>query len=218
MHPKRIKSAGYCLCNLSFKITFIPVLFFLIIITPGLRAQWVNNPQQNTKLVVDAKNPINISAVSDLQGGSYIFWQDNRDGFQTEVYFLHADANGDPSFRADGKILSTINGDKGNPIPVNSGSNSIMVVWRELKGNDGGNLFAQKVQSNGSLLWSDKGIKITNTNQNLTDFSIDSDKKGYAYISFVTKDPQLLEDYKVGFQKISPRGKLLIDSILKLGL
>lgn len=212
MHPKRIKTTGYYLCNLSIKISFIPVLFLLIITTPGLRAQWVNNPPQNTKLVVDAKNPINISAVSDLKGGAYIFWQDNRDGFQTDVYFLHADANGDPSFRADGKVLSTINGDKGNPIPVNSGSNSIVVVWRELKGNDGGNLFAQKVQSNGSLLWTDKGIKLTNTDQNLTDFSIDSDKKGNSYISFVTKDPRLLEDYKVGFQKISPHGKLLIDS------
>ncbi|MBZ0200559.1 MAG: T9SS type A sorting domain-containing protein [Ignavibacteriaceae bacterium] len=217
MHLRNIISSGINFFtnnsySLGSKIFLMLFVFLIILITPLLHAQWVNNPEQNTKLVVDAVNPINISAVSDLKGGSFIFWQDNRDGFQTDVYFLHADGNGNASFRADGKILSSLNGDKANPVPVNSGANSVVVVWRELKGNYGDNLFAQKVQSNGSLLWSNKGIKLTNIKQNITDFSVDSDNKGFTYTSFVTKDPQLIDGYKIGYQKISPDGNLLIDS------
>jgi len=212
-----IESFNYALTtDESYRLSAVNFLFLIVILFVSIsfevRAQWVNNPEQNTKCVIEAVNPVNISAISDFEGGAFIFWQDNRSGFQSDIYFLHTDANGHASFRADGKSVSSLSEDKGNPISVKCTPGDAVVVWHNLKGNEGGNLFAQKVHSNGKLGWSNKGIAITRVKDNITDFSVDSDKDGFTYAAFITKDPDLIEDYKIGFQKITSGGKLMIDS------
>ena len=78
--------------------------FILVVVSIlPVKAQWVNNPALNTKLVIEGVKPINISSVEDLKGGAFIFWEDNKSGFQNEIFFIHMDGNGKVSFNADGK-------------------------------------------------------------------------------------------------------------------
>ena len=77
----------YCTAGM---LSLILVLIFIL----PLKAQWVNNPALNTKLVVDGSKPINISSVEDLKGGALIFWEYNKSGFQNEIFFIHMDGIG----------------------------------------------------------------------------------------------------------------------------
>ena len=82
--------------NNSFSFMMPVVLFvvlFMLLHTDTF-AQWINNPTLNTELVSDASDPINILSVRDLSGGAFVFWQDNKSGFQNEVYFVRVDGDG----------------------------------------------------------------------------------------------------------------------------
>ena len=102
----------------------------MIFILP-MKAQWVNNPALNTKLVIDGAKPINISSVEDLKGGAFIFWEDNKSGFQNEIFFIHMDGNGKVSFNADGKKISDQMGDKFTPVVAQNLPNTAVVVWKD---------------------------------------------------------------------------------------
>src|SRR5664279_710697 len=149
-----ILSIKYC------KSIFLSFIFLMIIIHP-VKAQWVNNPALNTRIVIDGSKPVNISSVEDLKGGAFIFWEDNKSGFQNEIFFIHMDGNGKVSFQADGKKISELSGDKYSPAVSQNLPNTAVVVWKDYSNNKNGNLFAQRVYSNGNLLWEKKGVQVT---------------------------------------------------------
>lgn len=194
------------------------IIFFVIVFGfySSTVAQWVNNPKTNTKLVIDTNNPVNITSVRDYNGGAFIFWQDNKKDSISQVYFIHVDANGKVSMRADGKNVSTLNGAKENPVSSVSLSNSAVVTWKDFSTNRFGNLFAQRVSSNGDYLWNEKGIQLTNDNYNIYDYSITSDTKGNVFISYVTNVPGIQNNYKVESLKITPGGKFGFDSTVTI--
>ena len=170
--------------------------------------QWSNDPAKNTRLVIDAADPIDISAVEDLRGGAFIFWQDNKDRFQGKVYFMHVDADGKISFRADGKQVSGLPVSSENPVCCGSLPNSAAVVWKDI---EAGGLYAQRVQENGSLLWSENGVRVTSKDI-VNDYTAASDNKGSCIISYITKPSDLNGFYSLKVQKISADGKKLFKS------
>jgi hypothetical protein len=178
----------------------------LIIILP-VNAQWVNNPALNTRLVIDGSKPVNISSVEDLKGGAFIFWEDNKSGFQNEIFFIHMDGNGNVSFQADGKKISELSGDKFSPAVSQSLPNTAVVVWKDYSNNKNGNLFAQRVYNNGNLLWNKKGVQITPDYPEVIDYSVCSDKNGNVYISYIAKADEFGSSYKLIFQKININGQ-----------
>ena len=76
-------------------------------------SQWVNDPSSNTKLVIDPLDPVNLVLLKDLSGGGYVFWEDKKINATNDIYFIHFNENGEVSFRADGKVISTRSRRKG---------------------------------------------------------------------------------------------------------
>jgi hypothetical protein len=173
-----------------------------------LYSQWVNNPVLNTKIVVGASKPINISSVEDLKGGAFIFWEDNKSGFQNDIFFIHMDGNGKVSFRSDGKKVSELNGNKVQPEVSLNLPNTAVVVWKDFTKSKSGNLFAQRVYSNGNLLWPNDGVQVSPNYPDVNDYSICSDNLGNVYLSYVAKDNEFGTAYKIIFQKIKVNGEL----------
>jgi hypothetical protein len=196
--------------NARLLFKFFIVLFFIVI--NSSEAQWVNNPAQNTKLVFDAHDPVNISTAADNKGGAFLFWEDNKPSFQNDIYFVHVDGNGKASFRADGKKIVQLSGEKRNPISAVNQPNTAIVVWKDFTLHAKGELYAQKVLNNGNLLWSDNGLQLTNSSNEISDYSIDSDKNGNVFVSYLSKGEPLNSDYEICIQKVSATGKLLFDS------
>ncbi len=185
------------------------LLFFLLLVC-FMRtnfSQWIKNPKENNQLAIETMDPINISAADDENGGAFVFWEDNKYGFQNEVYFMHIDDNGRISFRADGKKITSLNGPEDNPIISSLLSNSAVVVWKDFTDSKSGYLMAQRVNYNGLLLWTNKGIEISNSNHDIYDYSVSTDNLGNTFVAFVDKEPKITGDYKVVLKKISLSGK-----------
>jgi hypothetical protein len=194
--------------NLIFLIA-AAVLFLFV----SAKAQWVNDPSSNTKLVIDPVDPINITAFSDISGGAFVFWEDKKGSTNSEIYFVHIDKNGDVSFRADGKVVSTRNGLKENPIAiVEPGGNSI-VLWRGFDKRKNSELFVQKLSKNGLRLWQNEGIQLTESKIEKVDFSLRVGKLGYTHISYITKNLSAGNKFSVRYNVLTPNGMVLNDSL-----
>ncbi len=172
-------------------------------------AQWSNNPNENTKLVVETSDPINISTVSDNEGGAFIFWQDKKDGLLNSVYFIHINNYGKVSFRADGKKITGLSGAEENPVGISYMHNSALVLWTDYTFSNSGDIHIQDVQTNGLRLWTDNGVRITNTKNRVSNYSLCVNDSGYVFVSYVSKEPSITGSYKIMVQKINPNGKLL---------
>jgi hypothetical protein len=190
---------------------FVTLIIFACSIN-SLLAQWAIDPTSNTRLVTNPVDPINISAVKDLEGGAYIFWQDTKGVSKSNVYFIHIDPNGNSSIRSDGKAITTNNNVKNNPVAISDPEGNSMVMWRELDKKKVANLFIQKVTKNGLRLWGTDGLKITDSKYEKIDYALGADKKGYCLVSYVTKTYQIPNKYFVRYQKIDPNGRAVDDS------
>lgn len=197
--------------GINIKIFFV-IAFLSFFAFDNLLAQWVNDPSANTKIVIDPVDPVNISAIKDMEGGAYIFWQDKKFNSSPDIYFLRINRNGEPGFRADGKSITTSGNIKEDPLTVSGPFGNAIVIWKEIDKKRESNLFIQKVSKNGLRLWGANGLQLTNSKLEKTDYSLRVDKKGYSYISFVSKSAQVFNRYLISYQKVDPNGRLLEDS------
>lgn len=200
--------------NYNYSLLFLLVIFIVIMFGffSSASAQWVKDPDTNTKLVVNTTDPVDISSVKDFNGGAFIFWQDKKKDSSSKVYFIHVDADGTVSLRADGKDVSTLKEGKENPVCSENLPNSAVVIWKDFSESESGSLFAQRVSANGDYLWNEKGVQLTDGSNDVYDYSIVSDKNGNVFISYITKNAELEPGYKVEVNKINPDGNFALDS------
>ncbi len=189
----------------SLKILF---LYFFFIATAN-NAQWVNNPSSNTKLVIETKNPFNLSAIEDGSGGVFIVWEDDKTGLNNDVYFIHANDKGEVSFRADGKTVSTLIGKKESPVMISDSEGFAYVVCKSSIIRKPDQLFAQKISRNGNRLWGNEGVNLSNNELDIVDHSIDFNSNGSLSIAYILREPGFTGDYIIAHQSVDKSGKLL---------
>jgi hypothetical protein len=90
--------------------------------------------------------------------------------------------------------------------------NNAVVAWTDFTVNKTGDLFIQKVQANGGILWHPKGIKINNFKKEIGEYSLCANEKNEIFISYLAKEPNQVFNSQVILQKVSPSGKFLFDS------
>ncbi|MDR3626785.1 MAG: hypothetical protein P4L45_08120 [Ignavibacteriaceae bacterium] len=211
----------------SYNFMMPAILFVILFMLLGtdIFAQWINNPTLNTELVTEASDPINILSVRDLNGGAFVFWQDNRNGFQNEVYYIRMDAGGkinqltgqnnlnavQTDFKHDIRKVTSMSGSEENPVCSYDISNSAIVVWTDYTYSKTGYLFAQRILGNGNPGWTDRGLQISSSDDEISGYSLCSDNSGSSYVAFISKESAINGDYKVEVQKISLDGKILFD-------
>lgn len=188
------------------------ILFYclsVLTLNISLNAQWVNNTNENTKLVIDVIDPVNISVVDDSKGGTFIFWQDKKELGGSQVLFIHLDGSGTVSFRADGKKISQLPGQMLNPVSTASSNGTAVVLWKDYSHNTSGDLYLQKVTSNGNLLWSPSGLQLTNPNEEVNDYLLTSTEQGQVFVSYVAKSKNLNSVYSIKIKLINADGKVV---------
>lgn len=198
--------------NSEIKI-FLLIVLLIILFTDKPFAQWVNDPSSNTKLVIDPLDPVNINTIRDLNGGGYVFWQDKKINSISDIYFIHFNKNGEVSFRSDGKTVSTRSGAKEDPIVVIDPSGNSIVLWKGYDKKKIPELYIQKLSKNGLRLWQNEGIQLTDNKIEKIDYSLRTDKRGFAFTSYITKSSSSSNKYFVRYQVLNPSGKLLSDSL-----
>ena len=195
-------------------------ILILLVVLLGLidhsLAQWVSDPSSNTKLVIDPVDPINITALKDFSGGAYVFWQDKKGSSESDINFIHFNKNGDVSFRADGKTVSTKLGAKENPLAVVEPSGNSVVLWKGYDSRKNPELFIQKLSKNGLRLWQSEGIQLSESRIEKIDYSLRVDKRGYSHVSYITKNSASTNKFSVRYKILTPAGKILSDPLKEI--
>ena len=197
-----------CLKTESGK-TFFRLQFFILFLflSFSLLGQWVNDPAINNKLVADTKDPKNITAVENPEGGIFLFWQDNNSLGRPDIFYQFINLDGNTTFGSKGKAVSENLTKKEKPIVSNSINNSTVIIWQE-KAKGKTNLFAQRVDNTGFLVWGKNPIQVIESASEVIDYSLSTDHDGNTYIVYIEKDRSFIHNFRLKIQRVSAIGDL----------
>ena len=116
---------------------------------------------------------------SDGAGGAIIAWSD---GQRSGIYAQRVDGNGYTLWPMNG--IAIYKGDDRTPYMVSDGAGGAIMVWGENRATAYDDIFAQRVNGKGELLWPEKGAAICTEPENQTDLKLLSDGSGGAIIAW----------------------------------
>ena len=147
-------------------------------------SQWNPNPTYNTAVIIQPKSQQNIHTVSDNKKGCVISWDDNRNNLtnSTDIYAQRIKSNGFAKWATNGIPICTELGiQKSNNITSGGIDGSSIITWED--GRSGNyDIYAQKVDSSGNILWGTNGLLVCNRSTNQKNPKIISDNAGGAII------------------------------------
>ena len=126
---------------------------------------------------------INAKIVSDGSGGAIITWQDSRVKYY-DIYAQRVDAEGNRLWAVDGKPISTTADNHEVPEIVSDGSGGAIITWYGYYGTDYNDIYAQRVDADGTLLWGVDGKPISTEVEDQYYPQIVSDGSGGAIITW----------------------------------
>lgn len=109
----------------------------------------------NGNPIIDASGDQNQHTFwEDGTGGAILAWHDKRVPDDENLYLQRIAANGDLLWDEDGILLCSAAGPQEQPKMCPDGTGSFIFSWRDKRSDPYGDIYAQRVDLNGNLLWS----------------------------------------------------------------
>ncbi len=121
--------------------------------------------------------------IGDGGGGAYVVWQDNRSGAGYDIYLQHVSSAGEMLLQDDGLPLCKATGHQYYPKIVPSPGGEVIVAWQDKRAGNF-DIYAQRVNTLGDLLWTPNGILVCNTEFDQVDPVVTADGNGGAIIAW----------------------------------
>ncbi|MEO8513665.1 MAG: T9SS type A sorting domain-containing protein [Ignavibacteria bacterium] len=128
-------------------------LIVALIIPLTTISQWQGNPVSTA-----VNNQINPVMTTDGSGGTIITWQDKRNG-KYEIYAQRMNSDGNAMWSSNGIAICTQDSNY-TPIIVSDGTGGAIIAWQSYRGSATADIFAQRVNSSGSVQWSNNGVPV----------------------------------------------------------
>jgi hypothetical protein len=146
---------------------------------------WSNDPAVNTAVCTAFDHQYNHQMVSDGSDGAIVTWQDYRDryGTMSDIYAQRIDWKGKVLWALDGVVVSIAPNDQVTPQIVSDGSDGAVIMWTDSR-NGNLDIYAQKIDASGNLLWQPDGVAICTTAHSQEYPQIISDGAGGAIITW----------------------------------
>lgn len=152
-------------------------------------AQWDDNGIPVCKTPGDQRAPVMVFT------GQYFYpaiicWEDRRSGLDWDIYAQRIDLEGGLMWDENGVAVCTSDGNQKSPqIAIDKASRDIIVTWEDLPFDPSSfTLYAQKVASNGSIVWAKNGVPVSSIDSALYEHSIAPDGSGGAVIAWSDTD------------------------------
>ena len=168
---------------------------------PSTSNKWL--PKGNAICIVNGSQ-ISPQIVSDGAGGAIITWQDMRDD-SGDIYAQRIDLNGNEKWSTNGTAICTAVGIQDIPQIVSDGVGGAIITWKDRR-TDHGDIYAQRVDSNGNILWTPNGITICTAGFMQIDPCICGDGEGGAIISW--SDDRTWTYFHIYAQRINSSGQI----------
>ena len=178
-------------------------LLGLLMLSLPLYGQW----QLNGAAVCDTVGRQLIAAngiIGDGAGGAFIVWGDNRDDW--DIFAQHVDSSGRMLWGRQGLAVCDYQGDQYAPRITADGEGGFVTAWFDGRGP--AEVYAQRVDRQGKLLWPVDGVEVIKYTQfqGVEDVVMAADS---AFI-IVWRDDRFFPDSSAIFiQKLSRNGKKL---------
>ncbi len=172
------------------------------IYTQRINAEGNNLWTENGILISSSNfNQTHPTLVNDGSGGAYIRWWDARNVPNMSIYIQRIDSNGLMQWQEDIKIaeLTIANGTSDAPKIKSDHLGGAVITWE----SDNSDIIAQRINSDGSLLWGEYGLTIVNDNVTQTIPDLICDEIGNSFITWLDHRNSSPDVY---IQKIGPDG------------
>lgn len=127
--------------------------------------------------------------VADVSGGAIFVWQDFRNGTDNDIFAQRLNSAGAPQWTADGIPIVGGPTNQDTAVAVTDGAGGAIIAWTDLR-NGNKDLFAQRVDGAGTLLWTGGGVAICTAAHEQSNLGAVSDGVGGAILGWL--------DYRTG--------------------
>lgn len=173
-------------------------------------SQWNTNNSINTGVAVVPKSQNSVHTVSDGNGGIVMAWDDNRNSATTQddIYAQRLNKSGIRKWTLYGTSICNSAGVQKNSSIVDADNGSAIIVWEDNR-NGNYDIYAQKIDSSGNILWATNGVAVCNKTTTQKSPKIVGDNAGGAIIVW---EDSLNFYWDIYAQRISSNGTLLWSS------
>jgi hypothetical protein len=121
--------------------------------------------------------------VRDGSGGALVVWADRRMG-HADVYAQRLTASGEvaPGWSHDGVTVCARAGDQDQIAACADGAGGAIVVWQDYRAGERGDLYAQRITSDGQLAWLAGGVAVCTDSSDQAQPSVCADGAGGALL------------------------------------
>lgn len=146
----------------------------------------------------------NPMIVSDSAGGAIIAWQSYRGSATADIYAQRVNANGVVQWTLNGVGVCVVVFQQDTIAMISDGLGGAIMTWQDNRGNTGfADIYAQRVNSSGTMLWTANGVSICNQAAAQRGPKLVSDGSGGA---FITWSDHRAGNYDIYTQRIASGG------------
>ena len=169
--------------------SFFRYLKRIIFIIPVLlAASWVGSPAQNAPVCTapgdQGANYLDIASTGN--GTAIVVWRDQRDESNgSDIYAQRVNIHGEVFWAEDGIVVCDAPESQYDPRVVEDGQGGVIIAWVDSRRDTARDIYAQRVDSSGTMLWSDNGVAVfTATGGSGADVDMISDGQGGAILAW----------------------------------
>ena len=141
---------------------------------------WRNNGIVISNATDSQYNP---TICDDGNGGAIISWMDSRNSFFSDIYTQRVNSTGHIQWAVNGIAICTANEFQRSPQIISNSSGGAIIVWKDSRNGDS-DLYGQRVDPNGNILWTPNGKAICTHGHNQYTFNICSDNQGGIFVAW----------------------------------
>ncbi len=101
---------------------------------------------------------VNPTMTTDGSGGTIITWQSKQNG-KYEIFAQRMNADGNALWTTNGIAICTQDSNY-TPMIVSDGSGGAIIAWQSYRGSATADIYAQRVNSSGTVLWTYNGVPV----------------------------------------------------------
>ena len=162
---------------------------------------WTSN---GTVICTAVNDQINTQLCSDGKGGAIITWQDYR--FVDGIYAQRINSTGEVLWTDNGTAICTAFNDQYAPQICSDSAGGAIITWGDTRNGLSLDIYAQKINSTGEVLWTSNGSAICTAADMQTAYQLSSDGAGGAIITWADNRSGIWDIYA---QRINSTGDML---------
>ena len=152
------------------------VLFVVLVSLLNAQIEWYEE--------IPVRQGVNIEwyrSANAVEGGVVFVWSDTRTGIR-DVWAQKYDVNGNKLWGEEGLLVNGELSRQEDPVVIESGNGDVIIAWVDFRNEDAGDIYAQKVSSDGVLQWDPSGVPLCLHEEIQISLNIVPDENGGAYV------------------------------------